>query len=366
MISFFISFLFTFMLVLFVVKYAGIHEAVLDSDLRGVQKVHAHAVPRIGGLCIFVGVALAFGFTAWRNPELGLSLGYLLGCSAIAFLGGIVEDFTKSVSPARRLGLTIVAALVGYYLFPSARIEHITWNDINWPLTLIWISLPLTLLAVAGIAHAVNIIDGFNGLASVVTICMLLSLAYVALQVNDMFILVVALMIAGATAGFFVWNYPAGLIFLGDGGAYFLGFLLGELSIMLAMRNPQVSTWYPVLLLIYPSFETLFSAYRRIFWRGTSPGMPDGIHLHSLIFRRMVVWAVGKRDGRALTRRNAMTSPYLWLLSLMAVLPATAFWRYTWALIACSLLFIVTYIWLYVKIVRFRSPRWMIVGRKKK
>lgn len=365
MTSFFISFLISFLLVLIVVKYASLHDAMLDSDLDGVQKVHAHAVPRIGGLCIFAGVALACVFTAWRNPELSRSLGVLMGCSGIAFLGGIVEDFTKNVSPARRLGLTFIAALLGYFLL-DARIDHLTWGGENWPIVVMWISLPLTLLAVAGIAHAINIIDGFNGLASVVTICMLLSLAYVALQVNDTFILVTALMVAGATAGFFVWNYPAGLIFLGDGGAYFLGFVLGELSILLAMRNPEVSTWYPVLLLIYPSFETLFSAYRRVFWRGTSPSMPDGIHLHSLIFRRMVVWAVGKRDGRALTRRNAMTSPYLWLLSLMAVLPATAFWRYTWALIACSLLFIVTYVWLYVKIVRFRSPRWMILGRKKK
>jgi UDP-N-acetylmuramyl pentapeptide phosphotransferase/UDP-N-acetylglucosamine-1-phosphate transferase len=147
----------------------------------------------------------------------------------------------------------------------------------------------LTVLAVAGIANAINIIDGFNGLASVVTICMLISLDYVALQVNDMFVLVAALIVAGAAAGFLVWNYPGGWIFLDDGGAYFLGFMLGELSILLVMRNHQVSTWYAALLLIYPVFKTLFSVYRRLFVRGKSPGMPDGIHLHSLIFRRLVV-----------------------------------------------------------------------------
>jgi UDP-N-acetylmuramyl pentapeptide phosphotransferase/UDP-N-acetylglucosamine-1-phosphate transferase len=220
-------------------------------------------------------------------------------------------------------------------------------------------------LAVAGIANAVNIIDGFNGLASVVTICMLLSLGYVALQVNDTFVLVVALIVAGATAGFLIWNYPAGLIFLGDGGAYFLGFMLGELSVLLVMRNPQVSTWYAALLLIYPVFETLFSVYRRLFLRGKSPGMPDGIHLHSLIFRRLVLWAVGRKDARALTRRNALTSPYLWLLSLMAVIPATLFWRHTWLLMICCLLFVTSYVWLYARIVRFRAPRWMILGKRK-
>jgi hypothetical protein len=92
--------------------------------------------------------------------------------------------------------------------------------------------------------------------------------------------------------------------------------------------------------------------------------MPDGIHLHSLIFRRMVLWAVG-RDARALTRRNALTSPYLWLLSLMAVIPATLFWRHTWVLMFFCALFVISYVWLYARIVRFRSPRWMILGKRK-
>ena len=99
--------------------------------------------------------------------------------------------------------------------------------------------------------------------------------------------------------------------------------------------------------------------------RGQSPGTPDGIHLHSLIFRRIVLWTVGRHDARALARGNALTSPYLWLLSAMAVIPATLFWRHTWVLMLFCLLFVVSYVWLYVRIVRFRSPRWMILGRKK-
>ena len=63
--------------------------------------------------------------------------------------------------------------------------------------------------------------------------------------------------------GFFVWNFPAGLIFLGDGGAYFLGFYVAELAILLLHRNPAVSPMFPLLLCIYPVFETLFSIYRR-------------------------------------------------------------------------------------------------------
>ena len=363
--SFLISFVISAVFTLLVIRHAHIHEAGLDVDLDGVQKVHVHAVPRIGGLCIFATVVINCCISSIRTRELAIQIGMLLLCSSVAFAGGLVEDFTRKVSPTRRLGLTFVAALMGFVLM-DARISHIHLGFMTWQITSVWIALPLTMLAVAGVAHAVNIIDGFNGLAGVVTICMLMSLGYVAFQVNDTFVLVAALIVAGAIAGFFIWNFPAGMIFLGDGGAYFLGFVLGELSILLVMRNPAVSSWYALLLLIYPVFETLFSAYRRVFVRGLPAGMPDGIHLHSLIFRRLVRWAVGREDARSLIRGNSMTSPYLWLLSSLAVVPATLFWRNTWLLMACAFAFIVAYLWLYSRIVRFRSPRWMMMRRKKR
>jgi UDP-N-acetylmuramyl pentapeptide phosphotransferase/UDP-N-acetylglucosamine-1-phosphate transferase len=363
MFSFLVSFAVSALLTLLVIKQVRLHGPALDSDFHGVQKVHAHKVARIGGLSIFLSVALSACISIWRVPAMTSWMLSLLLCSGIAFVGGIVEDYTGRVSALRRLILTMAAALCGYFLL-DARLDRIDWIFSVWSLKYMWISLPITVLAVAGIANAVNIVDGFNGLASVVTICMLLSLGYVALQVNDVFVLVAALMVAGATAGFLIWNYPVGLIFLGDGGAYFIGFMLGELALLLVMRNPQVSTWYAVLLLIYPAFETLFSVYRRMFIRGKSPAMPDGIHLHSLIFRRIVQWAVGRKDARALMRRNSLTSPYLWMFSLTAVIPATVFWRYTWVLMLCCLSFMISYIWLYARIVRFKSPRWMILHKK--
>jgi hypothetical protein len=112
--------------------------------------------------------------------------------------------------------------------------------------------------------------------------------------------------------GFFVWNFPAGLIFLGDGGAYFLGFWSPN-SILLLVRNPEVSPLFPLLVCIYPVFETLFSIYRRRSCAPCRRSMPDGIHLHSLIYRRVMRWAVGDRSAKALTRRNSMTSPVLWV-----------------------------------------------------
>lgn len=364
MFSFLVSFGASALLTLLVIKQARLHGPALDADFAGVQKVHSHAVARIGGLPIYIALLVSALAALTTNAEIARRLIPLLLCGLCALIGGIVEDYTGRLSPLRRLLLTMLAALLAFFVLDNARIERIDFPSGTLVLPYLWVTLPFTVLAVAGIAQAVNIIDGFNGLASVVTICMLISLVYVAWQVGDAFILSAALMVAGSTAGFLIWNYPIGLIFLGDGGAYFIGFMLGELTLLLVMRNPDVSTWYAALLLIYPTFETVFSAYRRMFLRGKSPAMPDGIHLHSLIFRRIVQWAAGPKEARALMRRNSLTSPYLWMLSLMAVIPATVFWRNTAVLIFFCLLFVVSYVWLYMRIVRFKSPRWLILRKK--
>jgi UDP-N-acetylmuramyl pentapeptide phosphotransferase/UDP-N-acetylglucosamine-1-phosphate transferase len=195
-------------------------------------------------------------------------------------------------------------------------------------------------------------------------VMMLLAIAYVAGQVGDATIATLALAGAGAVLGFFVWNYPAGLIFLGDGGAYFIGFYVAELGILLLQRNPQVSPLFPLLMVIYPVFETLFSMYRRKVVRGRAIGMPDGVHLHSLVYRRVLRWAIGREDAAALTRRNSMTAPYLWLLCMLAVGPSVLFWDDSRMLGGFILLFALSYTVLYGMIVRFKVPRWLRSRRR--
>src|SRR5207245_775267 len=111
-------------------------------------------------------------------------------------------------------------------------------------------------------------------------------------------------------------------------------------------------------------FETFFSIWRKLIVRGVSPGMPDGLHLHMLVFRRLVRWAVGRRDAASLTLRNSLTAPYLWLLSSLAALPATLLWRYPPALQVMVALFCIGYVWLYLRLVRFRAPRWLVLRSK--
>ena len=355
-----VAFLVSLMLTLGVVRYAKTHGHLThDSDMSGPQKFHTTPVPRVGGFGIFVGVAVACGATLHLDvPESRVALG-LLASSLPAVAAGLVEDLTKRISPRVRLLFTALSAGLASFLL-SATIVKTTIPGLDWLVSMPAGALVLTVFAVVGVANSVNIIDGFNGLASMCVIIMLGALSYVGFQCNDPLVSAMALAGIGAVLGFFVWNFPAGLIFLGDGGAYFLGFYVAELSILLLARNPgEVSPLFPLLVCIYPVFETLFSIYRRRFLRAMPPSMPDGIHLHSLIYRRVMSWAVGNRSAKALTRRNSMTSPYLWLLCMFSVIPAVLFWNDTAVLAVFLLLFALTYVVLYWRIVRFRSPRWM-------
>lgn len=361
MITITLAFLVSSLLTFFVVRYSHFHEHLTaDWDLGGVQKHHAKPVPRIGGLGIAVSLVFVSLITWYRaDAVIGVTMLKLAACAVFAFGAGFWEDLTKRVSPRERLIATMVSALAASLVL-GASISRIDVVVVDQFLAISFVSIAITAVAVSGLANAINIIDGFNGLASMVSMIMFLSLAYVAFQVGDAFVLTVAFAMVGAIFGFFIWNFPAGAIFLGDGGAYLIGFVLAELAILLIVRHPQISAWYPFLMVIYPIFETLFSIYRRKVVRGVPAGHPDGVHLHTLIYKRLMRWAVGSVEHHHKLRRNSMTSPYLWLLSLFAVVPATLFWNNGVVLAIFSAVFMIFYVWIYWRIVRFRVPRWMI------
>jgi UDP-N-acetylmuramyl pentapeptide phosphotransferase/UDP-N-acetylglucosamine-1-phosphate transferase len=127
--------------------------------------------------------------------------------------------------------------------------------------------------------------------------------------------------------------------------------------VLLVARNPEVSPWAPMLLAVYPVWETLFSIYRKKYLRGHSPHAPDGLHLHMLVYKRLVRFDAGEVLPRHKVRRNARTSPYLWLLTSFSTMPAVLFWNNTPLLMAFCLAFILAYCEMYWAIVRFRSPK---------
>ena len=342
---------------LLIVRYAGRYASLsFDHDLHGVQKNHSFPVPRIGGIGVAGGtcVTLFMGSLFGGNPTREAAL--LLLCAVPAFGSGVIEDLTKRVSVRARLLSAMAAALAGAFLLHGV-IGRVDLPMIDPILTFAPVAIGISVLAVAGLTNAINIIDGFNGLAAVVSILIFSSIGYVGHAVGDWLVVSVALTMIGAIGGFAIWNYPAASVFLGDGGAYFIGFVMAELLVLLVARHPSVGAWYPIVVAIYPAFETLFSIYRRKFVRGRPVGAPDGIHMHTLIYKRVVRKGL---DPRQQVRRNARTSPYLWLLSLIGIVPASLFWDNPVALAITALVFAVVYVWLYVSIVRFRTPRWLV------
>jgi UDP-N-acetylmuramyl pentapeptide phosphotransferase/UDP-N-acetylglucosamine-1-phosphate transferase len=361
---FIVSFLCSLFLTILVIVSSARHGVLsADHDLSGPQKFHARPVPRIGGMGVIVAIICGASIAQWHASPVSTQLWLLTACSLPAYLAGIAEDLTKQVAPRWRLLATAVSASLAVWCLNGLITRtHIPGLDllVPWPP----FAIALTLFTVAGVANAINIIDGFNGLASMCVFMMVLAMAYVGFQVGDTFVFTACLITAGAVLGFFVWNFPAGLIFLGDGGAYLLGFLLAELGILLVHRNAGVSPIFPLLLCAYPIFETIFTMYRRKFVRGVATAAPDGIHLHTLIHRRLIRWTLqSNHERRRLTRRNSMTSPYLWMLCLTSVIPSVLWWHSTTILSWFLLAFVVIYVWLYARIVRFRTPRWMIFRR---
>ena len=290
-----------------------------DHDLSGPQKMHVKAVPRVGGLGIVAGVCGGAALLMGKPGELRDDALALLACMIPAFGSGIWEDFTKAISPRRRMVALALSGLLGVLLL-GGKFTHTGWAFLDELIAaggLLWIGSVGAVFAVTGISNSVNIVDGMNGLASMCVTMMCVALAFIGWRVGDELVCGMALATVGATLGFFVWNYPRGLVFLGDGGAYLLGFIVAELGILLTTRHPQVSMLAPLLLVAYPVFETLFTMYRRRFIHQRPMTQPDASHLHTLIYRRL------KRGAEGSTRANSGTSPYLWLLNAVAAVSYT-------------------------------------------
>lgn len=235
--------------------------------------------------------------------------------------GRIAEDVTQRVSVRYRLGLTLGSALLLCWLLGlGVHRTGLGFVDAGMR-ALPFMAVLLAVLAIGGLPHAFNIIDGYNGLAGAVAVLVCLAISHVALQVGDRQLAAMVLCLVGATMGFLMWNYPSGRIFAGDGGAYVWGMVIAVACVTLVQRHPTVSPWFPMLLLIYPVWETLFSIYRKMA-RGQSPGTADALHFHQLIFRRIVRVAFTDDEARQLLARNNRTSPYLWMFAAMSVVPA--------------------------------------------
>ena len=317
----------------------------------GIQKQHSIPTPRIGGVAIVLAV-----FVGWMvaRPERRQLL--VAGLPAFAF--GLAEDLTKKVSVQARLLATVASGILGWLLTGMA-LTSLDIVGVDLLMRYTFLSVLFTAFAVGGIANAINIIDGFNGLASGFVVLALMGVAAIAFNAHDVNLALGSLCVAGAMLGFWLVNWPWGKIFLGDGGSYFGGFALAWSCVMLVERNYVITPFAPLLICIHPVTEVLFSIYRRRMHL-RSPGQPDRLHLHSLIMRRVVRPALRRQlddatpPAHVRSLENSWTGLVLALMTVPAVVLAYLL-RYQPLPSALVCLFLALgYVALYARLVRFR------------
>lgn len=319
----------------------------------GVQRCHDYWVTRLGGVAVLASLELWLLLGPLPLPP-GTALLWL-ACLAPAFAAGFAEDITGAMSARARLAITLAGAAIAWLVL-DVRVERlgVGWIDAHLA-ALPLLSLAVSVLLVGGTAHSVNIIDGCNGLAGLFALLTLLVIAYVAHQVGDGPITVIALGGATATFGFLAWNFPRGRIFLGDSGAYLLGTLVAFLLVKLVRDHAAVSPLFAAVLLAYPTWETLFAIYRKRA-RGVSPMEPDRVHLHMLVHKRL---ARSCRSGTSVEERvlrNSAATLYLAPLLFGSALAGAAWWGDALPLSASVAMIVSSYALMYAGLARRRVP----------
>lgn len=326
-----------------------------DIDVTGIQKMHRRPVPRVGGIALIAGVAavVLFGWlyrppSAMKNHSHDVLL--LLVAGMPCFLMGLKEDLTKRVSVRARLMATFGSGLLAAWLL-GAYLPRLDIYGVDHLLQYGPLALIVTAVAVAGVANAINIIDGFNGLAGSAVTIMLCGMGILAWQFNDMFMVTLILAGIGTMLGFLAVNYPTGRLFMGDGGAYVAGFWVAETAVLLVIRHPTMSPWQVLAICAYPVIEVLYSIYRRKIVRRSSPGAPDRLHLHTLLYRRLVcrwlpVSTLPRWKGNAVVAGIVV----IWLSS--ASLAAILFGSRSWVAFNLVVLQILIYMAVYARLVR--------------
>jgi UDP-N-acetylmuramyl pentapeptide phosphotransferase/UDP-N-acetylglucosamine-1-phosphate transferase len=339
-----VAFLASFVLCIVVVLTKRWHGAFSMDTTDGVQKFHSAPTPRIGGIPILLALVIAWGKSSAETQTL---LAPILFAGMPAFLFGIAEDLTKQIGVVQRLLATIASGLLAWWLTDYSLSRLDIWG-VDQLMQFTFFSVIFTAIAVGGVANSINIIDGFNGYASLTCTFAFFGFALIAFQVGDQNLALVSLIFASSVWGFFWVNWPFGKLFLGDGGAYFLGFALAWIAVFLIERNPSVSAFSALVICILPITEVLFSIFRRKV-RNDHPGKPDNLHFHSLLQRRYVSRWLVKWHSLA---RNSLVGIFMGLMSLASALMANLIYSNTLYCVIASLVFVIGYVSVFARMVR--------------
>ena len=264
-------------LVLFVARSLNIY------DYPHARKVHAEAIPRFGGVAIFLASVIITLPVLLLNNTIGQAfrtnqreLGALLGAAALIFAMGLIDDLCHLRVRYKFLAQLFAALIVCGF---GVRIEAVAVEGL-FSLNLGFWSWPLTLLWIIGVTNAVNFIDGLDGLAGGIAAITCVVIALLAIISGQVVLAVLMLALLGSLIGFLAFNINPARIFMGDCGSLFLGFMLATASVHCASKSATlVALALPVLALGVPIFDILFSMLRRVLER-RSIFSADRSHIH--------------------------------------------------------------------------------------
>ena len=242
-------------------------------DKPNARKVHTHAIPRLGGLAIYVGFMAAVLFCVPVRHEL---LGLLLGCTAIVALG-IWDDICNIPAKVKLVG-QIVAACI-----PIAFGIQIEWLTNPFGTLIVLpelVAIPVTIFWIIGFTNTVNLIDGLDGLAAGVSFIASVSMILLAYTMNQYLPAMIIVAMAGAALGFLQYNFNPAKIFMGDTGSMLLGYTMAVAAVLgLVKTAATIALVVPLIALGLPILDTLFAIIRRKM-SGVPIFQPDKGHLH--------------------------------------------------------------------------------------
>jgi UDP-GlcNAc:undecaprenyl-phosphate/decaprenyl-phosphate GlcNAc-1-phosphate transferase len=290
-------------------------------DRPGERKVHAHPIPRIGGIPIAIAYAVAFaGFDTSAGNGQNLPIASILPGALIVFLTGLIDDFLNLRPMVKMLG-QVVAAIAVYSL--GVRVESLGGYDLG-----IWLSLPATIFWLVLTTNAFNLIDGLDGLCSGVGLVATLALFGAGVMHGNVGLLQAVVPLSGALVGFLAHNSNPATVFLGDSGALLIGFLLGCYGMVWSQKTAALAAMMvPLMALSIPLLDVGLSVIRRSIKRKPIFGADRG-HIHHRLLDRgltprravMVLYLVAATAGGFAVLLSAPQTDGYEMLVLLAAL----------------------------------------------
>ena len=286
-----------------------------DDQFKKPQAFHTNSTYRLGGFIIFSLLILVFLYLFFYQNILFIE--YVSFCSLFFFLG-FADDLKINIQPKFRLFIMIILLLT-LIIFNKFNIERISIDYLSHLMTIDIFALFFVCLCILFIINGSNLVDGFNGLLGIHALIILTILFFVNLNFGNYNLASVLFYTSLTILIFIKFNFPKAQMFLGDGGAYLVGAVISISAIMTNNLNPSISSFFFCILLFYLFFEVFFSFFRKIFYIGQNPLLPDRKHLHMLLYKFLL-----KKNKRKLNA-NYMVSIYINSIYLLSIIPGIIF-----------------------------------------